>query len=78
MITQVDLKEIPGRRCNFNNAVSQEVLQFHKSDWSACEVNTNKYKTVHSACAAYKKAIQTLNVGVMAVERSGRLFLIRK
>lgn len=78
MITPIEVKDIPGRSCNFNNAVSQEVLEFHNSDWPACEVNTGKYKTTHSAYAAYKEAVKRLNVGVLVMERSGRLFLLRK
>ena len=78
MITKIELNDIPGRKANVNNNVAQEVLEFHNSDWSACEVNVNHYKTSHSAYAAYKTAIDRLNVGVVAMERNGRLFLVRK
>ena len=78
MITKIEEKEIPGRACHFNNQVTQDVLDFHKSDWPACEVNIGKYKSVHSAQAAYRQAIKNANVGIIAIERSGRLFLLRK
>lgn len=77
MINKIELNDIPGRKATCNNMVSAEVLQFHESDWSACEVDTKHYKNVHSATAAYREAIKTLKVGVVAIERSGRLFLIR-
>lgn len=77
MITQIELKDIPGRNCHFNNAISQEILQFHGSDWPAAEVNIGKYKNSHSACAAYCKAIDTLKVNIIATEREGRLFLLK-
>lgn len=77
MITQIELKDIPGRNCHFNNAISQEILQFHGSDWSAAEVNIGKYKTTHSAGAAYRNAVKTLKVNVLVIEREGRLFLLK-
>lgn len=77
MISKIEVNDIPGRKASFNNMVSAEVLQFHKSDWPACEVDTKHYKNIHSATAAYREAIKTLKVGVVAIERSGRLFLIR-
>lgn len=78
MINKIELGEIPGRCCNYNNAVSQDVLDFHKSEWSACEVNIGKYKNCHSAFAAYKEAVKRLKVGVKVTERKGRLFLIKE
>lgn len=77
MITKVELTDIPGRRVNYNNAVSQEVMQFHESGWPACEVNISKYKGAHSATAAYREAIKRLKVNVIAIERGNRLFLVR-
>lgn len=77
MITKVEITDIPGRRVNYNNTVSQEVMQFHKSDWPACEVNISKYKGAHSATAAYREAIKRLHVNVIAIERGNRLFLVR-
>lgn len=77
MITKVDIAEIPGRRVNYNNAVSQEVTQFYESDWAACEVNVGKYKNAHSATAAYREAIKRLKANVIAIERGNRLFLVR-
>lgn len=78
MITKIEINEIPGRCCRINNQVTQEVLDFHNSDWPACEVSIGKYKTIHSAQAAYRQAIKKANVGVTAIEREGRLFLLRK
>lgn len=78
MINKIERSEIPGRACSYNNMVTAEVLQFHKSDWDACEVNIGKYKNAKSACAAYKAAIKKANVGVVPVMRGDRLFLIRK
>lgn len=77
MIRKVEVKDIPGRACGFNNMVSQEVMEFHNSDWDACEVNIGKYKSSHSATAAYRTAIERLKVNVIALERNGRLFLVR-
>lgn len=37
-----------------------------------------KYKNVMSAANAYKEAIKRAHVGVSAITRNGRLFLIRK
>ena len=78
MITKIDLKEIPGRACSYNTAVSNEVEEFYKSGWDACEVKTNKYKTSHSAYAAYNTAIKRLRLNVMVFERSVRVFMARK
>lgn len=77
MINKIEINDIPGRKASFNNMVQAEVMQFAKSDWSACEVDIKHYKTIHSATAAYRAAVKALNVGVVAIERSGRLFLIR-
>lgn len=78
MITKIEPKDIPGRACRYNHQVMQEVEEFTKSGWDACEVNIRKYKTSHSAFAAYKQAIVRLNASVIVFERSGRLFLVRK
>lgn len=77
MIQKIEITEIPGRRTNYNNDIASEVEQFHKSGWAACEVNATKYKTIHSATAAYRQAIKNLNLGIVAIEREGRLFLVR-
>lgn len=77
MITKAEMKDIPGRVCPRNNEVTRDVLEFHKSDWDACEVNIEKYKSVQSACGAYRDAIKKAKVGVVAIQRKGRLFLIR-
>lgn len=77
MISKIEVKDIPGRACGYNNAVTQEVLEFHNSDWDACEVNIGKYKSCHSACAAYREAIKRTSVNVIAFERDGRLFMAR-
>lgn len=77
MITKVELNDIPRRRVGYNSAVSQEVMQFHKSDWPACEVNISKYKDAHSATGVYREAIKRLKVNVIAIERGNRLFLVR-
>lgn len=77
MISKIEVKDIPGRACGYNNAVTQEVLEFYNSDWAACEVNIGKYKTCHSACAAYRTAISKANVNVIAFERDGRLFMAK-
>lgn len=77
MIKQIDINEIHGRACRFNNEVTREVMDFHKSDWSACEVNIGKYKNHHSAVAAYREAIKRANVNVIAFERGGRVFMVK-
>ena len=77
MITEINIKDIPGRACGYNNEVTREVMEFHKSEWAACEVSTGKYKTCHSAYAAYKEAIKKARVNVIVFERSGRLFMVR-
>ncbi len=77
MIQKIEINEIPGRRTSYNNDVATEVEQFHKSDWAACEVNAAKYKSVHSATAAYRQAIKNLKLDIIAIEREGRLFLVR-
>ena len=77
MISKIELNDIPGRKAAINNLVSAEVTQFHESDWPACEVDTKHYKNIHSATAAYREAIKRLKIGVVAIERGGRLFLIR-
>lgn len=78
MISKIELNDIPGRKNNFNNNVIGEVLEFHNSDWSACEVDVKHYKTAHSAFAAYKTAVKKLNVGVGVMARDNRLFLVKK
>lgn len=78
MITKIEMKDIPGRACGYNNFVAREIEDFCKSDWDTCEVRTNKYKNVHSAFSAYKAAIKRANANVICFERSGRLFLARK
>jgi len=78
MIKQIDVSDIPGRKVPYNNQVTLEVEQFHKSEWSACEVSTSKYKNVESARGAYNDAIRNAKVGVKAIVRDGRLFLIRR
>ena len=77
MIKQIEIKDIPGRACHFNNAVTRDVLDFHNSDYDAVEVDCGKYKNVNSACSAYRKAIKTANVNVIAFVRGDRLFLVR-
>lgn len=77
MINKIEISDIPGRKCNFNNAIEQEIRDFHGSDWDACEVDIGKYKTAHSATAAYRNAITRMRVNVIAIERGGRLFLVR-
>ncbi len=79
MICKIDTTSIPGRRgCGFNNEVTKDVLDFYKSEWEAAEVNIGKYKNLKSATQAYRSAIDNAKVGVQAVTREGRLFLIRK
>lgn len=78
MITKIEPRDIPGRACGYNNQVMREIEEFVESDWNACEVNTNKYKNAHSAYAAYRAAIRRMNAAVIAFERSGRLFMVRK
>lgn len=78
MIIQIEPKDIPGRACRYNQQVMQEVEEFTKSGWDACEVSIQKYKTSHSAFAAYKQAIVRLNAPAIVFERSGRLFMVRK
>ena len=78
MITEIKTNDIPGRACSFNNDVMRDIMDFHKSEWDACEVNIGKYKNVHSAVHSYNQAIKRLNVGVLAITRSDRLFLIRE
>lgn len=77
MIKEIKANEIPGRKAPFNNMVMNEVKEFHENGWEACEVDTAHYKTAHSAYAAYHNAIKRLRVGVIALERNGRLFLVR-
>lgn len=78
MITEIKTNDIPGRACSYNNDVMRDIMDFHKSEWDACEVNIGKYKHVRSAMCSYKQAIRRLNVGVIAISRSDRLFLIRE
>ncbi len=78
MISKIEVKDIPGRACGYNNMVTTEVMEFYNSDWDACEVNIGKYKNINSACMAYRDAIKKARVGVFATVRCGRLFLIRK
>lgn len=77
MITKTEMKDIPGRASSYNEQVTKDVMEFFESDWSACEVKTEKYKNVMSAANAYKEAIKRAHVGVSAITRGGRLFLIR-
>lgn len=77
MITKTEIKDIPGRASSYNEQVTKDVMEFFDSDWSACEVKTEKYKNVLSAANAYREAIKRARVGVTAITRGGRLFLIR-
>ena len=79
MITKIEAAEMPGRATSYNNIVEADVRQFIEIDWSVAEVKTEKYKTAHSAYAAYRTAVKRIAPDYMIVsERSGRLFLIRK
>lgn len=77
MIKKIESKDIPGRHNSRNEDVERDVMEFVNSDWSACEVNAEKYKRVTSAFSSYKAAIKRLRVGVEVFTRGGRLFLVR-
>lgn len=77
MISKIGIEEIPGRRCVHNNPVTAEVMQFYESDWACCEVDIKHYKNSRTAAFTYRNAIRKMNVGVIAMERDGRVFLVR-
>ncbi len=78
MITKIDPKEMPGRATSYNNIITADIREFVDSDWSVAEVKCEKYKTSHSACAAYRSAVKRMGVNVLVVERSNRLFLMKE
>lgn len=78
MIAKIDPKELPGRATSYNNIVTADVRDFVNSDWTAAEVKCEKYKTAHSACAAYRSAIKRMGVKVLVMERNDRLFLVKE
>ena len=72
MITEAKIEAIPGRASKYNNDVMRDVMQFHKSEWSAAVVDTKKYKSTGSAYSAYKMAAKRLRVAVMPTTRGGQ------
>ena len=77
MIKKVELNDVPGRATSWNTQIEADLKSFMESDWPACEVGTEKYKSVNSARNAYDKAIKRLNMKVDALTRNGRLFLVK-
>lgn len=77
MLKQIEVSDIPGKSTMKLCKVQQEVMGFWESGWPAAEVTIEGYKNEKSACAAYRAAIKTCKVGVTAMTRDGRLFLIR-
>ena len=75
MITKTTIDAIPGR--TINTKVMREIMEFHKSDWDAAEVDTDKYVSVSSAYTSYKAAVARLRVAVTPMCRCGKLYLIR-
>ena len=77
MITKIKLENIPGRKCSRNETAAREVMDFWQSDWPAAEVDIAKYRDAHSAYGVYRVAAEKAKVGVRAVTRENRLFLLR-
>lgn len=75
MIKKVNQTELPlrFRSCK----VQQDLFEFHDSDWDACEVDISDYKNATTARVAYDTAAKRLGIGVTAITRNNRLFLIR-
>lgn len=76
MITEISPNDIPGRRYK-DCKLQKDIMQFVNSDWPACEVDIQNYKTVNSARIAYSKSVKRLNVNVDTITRNGRLFLVK-
>ena len=76
MIKKIDVNDIPSRSIPYNT-VQKEVLRFWESGWDACEVDTKGYRDAASALGSYGNAIRRLRVGVKAITREGRCFLVR-
>ena len=75
-IKQIELNDIPGK--GFKDCkVQNDLFEFQKSGWPACEVETHGYCNAESARGAYKTAAERLGISVSVVARKGRLFLIR-
>ena len=78
MIKQIEKRDIPGRRSKFNNQVERDIIEFFDSGWEACEVATDKYKSLLSAYNSYRVTAKRLNIGVGVFSREGRLFLAKE
>lgn len=78
MIQEVKLSDIPGRATSYNNQVQADIREFLETDWPVAEVGTAKYKSINSACCAYRTAVKRMGVDCIVTMQSGRLFLMRK
>lgn len=78
MITKVGAKDIPGRATSYNSIVTSDIREFMDSDWTICEVSTEKYKSIGSAYCSYKDAIKRMGAKAVPVTRGNRLFLMKE
>ena len=77
MIKKIDVNDIP-KRAKPKNSVQEDVERFWKSGWEACEIDASRYKSVSSALSSYGCAAKRLKVGVVAISRGDRVFLVRR
>ena len=56
MITEVNLRDIPTGRGRRAGRARLDMLEFIRSDMSACKVDWSPYKSYHVACRAYYNA----------------------
>ena len=70
-------KDIPGRSGYKDCKIQSDIFEFQQSDWPACEVEVEGYKSASTARNAYVTAAERLGVNVSVISRQNRLFLIR-
>ena len=77
MIRRIDRENVPNRDRRKYNTVTKDIVDFHNSDWEACEVDTTHYKTAASCVSTYACAIKRNHVAVSAIIRDNRVYLVR-
>lgn len=73
------VEEISNLRCK-RKKIQQMIEDFWQSDLQVVRVefNEQEYKSLASAQSSFSKAARSMKVGVFAVSRNGKLFLVKE
>lgn len=57
--------------------VYKDLMEFSKSEYNACEIDTSNYKNVKSAKCSYCGSIKRYGFAISCIERDGKVFLVK-